>query len=229
MLQPTFRPLGLHCAVISLCVATVSGSSLIKPLISRSWHGLALTPHPIIGLGHYSEPKAMYIGSVVRRLYFSTNNEISGLCVLFQRGARPPHILLLQQIRAHNSPQPLPHGPEHTTGSSTFAAGPGQGPGYRKQNESLPRKSCIARESPDINGKCSCQTLYSSKLCTRAMACINHLMSSWASFQIFPSTVFCPQHTENPNSMFLSILQSVLGSTYIPNFIYSMAVLHQGG
>lgn len=117
MLQPTFRPLGLHCAVISLCVATVSGSSLIKPVISRSWHGLALTPHPIIGLGHYSEPKAMYIGSVVRRLYFSTNNEISGLCVLFQRGARPPHILLLQQIRAHNSPQPCRTAPSTPWGA----------------------------------------------------------------------------------------------------------------
>ena len=48
----------------------------------------------------------MHIGSVAGRLYFSMNNAIAGLSVLVQRGVGPSHILLLQEIRGHNSPEP---------------------------------------------------------------------------------------------------------------------------
>lgn len=70
------------------------------------------------GSGHIAEPQAMYIGSVAGKLYFSMNNAIAGLSVLFQRGAGPSHILLLQEIRAHNSPDPWCTAPSTPPGAS---------------------------------------------------------------------------------------------------------------
>lgn len=131
--------------------------------------------------------------------------------MLFQRGAGPSHILLLQEIRVHNS---LVHGAQPIAHQKnfTFADRPGQGPGNGKLKESLPRKLCIAHESTDINGKYSCQTLRSSM--SNGLH-INHLMSSYVPLQKSSPSMFCP-HFSKPYPSYLLVLLSTFGSTHIP-------------
>lgn len=106
------------------------------------------------------------------------DNATTGLNVLFQRGVGPSHILLLQEIRVHNSPvhgaQPIAHQKElHLCWQTRSGA-------RQRETESLPRKLCFAHESTNINGKCSCQTLCSSM--SNGLH-INHLMSSYVLLQ----------------------------------------------
>lgn len=73
------------------------------------------------------------------------NNATAGLGVLFQRGVGPSHILLLQEIRAHNSSeqscgaQPLAHHQEFTFADDQVM---GQATGNKKSVSSQKFRQC---------------------------------------------------------------------------------------
>lgn len=136
----------------------------------------------------------MCIGSVAGRLYFSMNNAIAGLSVPFQRGVGPSHILLLQEIRAHNSPEPWCTAPSTPPGASPLLTDwvRGQATGNKKslfpESPALLMNHLIEMANAD------------AKHCAapRVMAYINYLMSSYAHLQMFSSPMFCPQLFAKP-------------------------------
>jgi len=123
----------------------------------------------------------MYIGSVAGRLYFSMNNTIAGFSVLFQRGAGPSHILLLQEIKAHNSPEPRRTGPSTPPGTSPLLIDRVRGQAAGNKKSLFPESHALLMNHLISMANTAARHCAAS----RAMAYVNHLMSSYAPLQIF--------------------------------------------
>lgn len=141
------------------------------------------------------------------------DNATTGLNVLFQRGVGPSHILLLQEIRVHNSP---------VHGAQPIA--------YQKelhlcwQTRSGARQQETERVSSQKVVLCSRINKYQRQM---QLPNIVQLHEQWLTHkpfnefictfaEIFPS-MFCPQHFSKPYPSYLFVLLSTSGSIHIPN------------
>lgn len=131
--------------------------------------------------------------------------------MLFQRGIGPSHILLLQEIRAHNSPEPWCTAPSTPPGTSPLLMERvrGQATGNKKSLFPESRALLVNHLIPMANA--------AAKHCAAPRAYINHLMSSYAPLQIFSFSMFYPQPFAKPYPSYFLALQSTFGSTHIPN------------